>query len=1847
MRGKQVTKFFFLFIFYFVPSVMFSEGSKEIYITTHNTALYFCNDFVGHCNSGGAGDRIQFAIYGCDETSRLYFVTANTHEIIYVGFNAADIPSTCHGVFRIKNLAGTIVYAQSNIPTSGTGYINTITEARNGPFQLYGTGGYSAIDWHPPAAGKYYIEFEEVNNSSGTVQTDNDGFNLNLFDLTVYDSVALQKKLGRLYSKSWQFYEPNTHFSGTNYVYSFDSIITSAVFNDMKGGHWIQFCNQWGCQNTSNFLVDRKSLSNQQAYLPEYMEFLNPPDSVLFPHGIILGQIVQPDPWGERNCNDGTIIFHVTVNKSGTVELDLTFPSPFVTRIITTIVTAGEDLINWDGKDGAGTNVPNNTLVTFTVKYVNGLTNLPLYDVEGNPNGFSVNIVAPSGATPLVYWDDTNISSGGSNLTGCSSPPGGCHSWSDPFGNLNTLNTWWYNVSSTTLPISLAEWRKPQALTFNQQPPQSYCAGTSGVYFSVNTEPNTEQYHWSYTGTGATIIQGSLTDNHITVNFSASATSGSIQVYGTNFNCSSYQGPTSSLAITIKPVPVVNPPLAESICSGSNTSITLNSTPPGSLFSWVSPPPTCTSNIVSCPPGMINSNQINDVLSVNNTNPGTVNYHITGTLNGCTGPQADYIVTVNPTPNVIINSGTPNICSGQAALIQFSSWVPSTTFSWTATGSSANVSGFSNGIGNTINQTLTVSGFSVETVTYAIMPSVNGCSPSAPSNYIVTVNPLPNLANFPAAKTICSGESTNVILTSNVSGSTFTWTCTPSSGNVTGYSDVIFPTGYLNQILYNSGTTSESVTYHVTPQINGCIGLVADFVVTVNPKPHLTTTPFSQTICSESSTNISLTSSLPATTFSWSAQLWSGNITGFSNGAGTVISQPLTNTINTPGIVNYTISFSTALCAGNDTVFPMTVNPKPHLANSPASSQVCNNTNANIILISDVTGALFTWTASGSSVLVTGFSDNITPLITINDLLVNSGNNIETVTYHVTPHANGCNGPVANYVVSVNPTPNLSNSPLSKQQCNNLSTNITFTSNVTGTLFTWTASGSSALVSGFSDNIAPKFLLNQTLVNSGFAVEYVTYHITPQINGCLGTMTNYIVTVYPTPDLSNSPLNKQQCNNLSTGITLTSNVSGTLFTWTATGSSGLVTGFSGNLTPTTSLIQVLINSGYNLETVTYKITPKANGCNGSANNFIVTVYPTPDLSNTPKLMQVCNNIATNLTLTSNVSGTLFTWTCTPSSGNVTGYSNNNIPSGLLNQTLVNSGLNIESVTYHITPHANGCDGTLTDYVVSVVQSPDVYFNPPAQTICSLQSTNIQILSHVPGTTFTWTASGSSVLVTGFLAGAGYTIQQPLTNTGTSIETVTYTVFPTVSGCQSGTSQNVVVTVNPKPVVTNNVTTFQQCSAVTSNISLTSGVTGSDFNWTATGSSLLVTGFSAGSGTAIQQTLINSGFSIEAVTYSVIPIANGCSGDAVPFVVTVFPAPDVYFAPASQTICPLQKSNITIKSHVSGSSFIWTATGSSLLVTGFSSGSGSTIQQTLNNTGYAIETVTYHVSPTANGCPGISADVIVIVDPAPVVSFPVCFDPMVTTNAQPVKLKGGIPLNGTYSGTGVTGSTFYPVVSGSGIFTISYSYINTYSCSNTSTQTITVISPPSFLCGNKMTDIRDNKQYPTVKLGTQCWMAANLNYGNTISGTLTQRDNCIPEKFCFNDVSGNCSSNGGLYQWDEMMKYDNTSGSQGFCPPTWHVPTETEWNTLFSFYITSGFAGSPLKYDGYSGFNALLDGILFQNVNWNFLDFATFFWSSSSHGTLKAWAHAMNSYNPSVSFYPGSRSNAFHVRCIKD
>lgn len=107
-------------------------------------------------------------------------------------------------------------------------------------------------------------------------------------------------------------------------------------------------------------------------------------------------------------------------------------------------------------------------------------------------------------------------------------------------------------------------------------------------------------------------------------------------------------------------------------------------------------------------------------------------------------------------------------------------------------------------------------------------------------------------------------------------------------------------------------------------------------------------------------------------------------------------------------------------------------------------------------------------------------------------------------------------------------------------------------------------------------------------------------------------------------------------------------------------------------------------------------------------------------------------------------------------------------------------------------------------------------------------------------------------------------------------------------------------------------------------------------------------------------------------------------------------------------------------------------------------------------------------------------------------------------------------------------------------------------------------PPPFTCGSVLTDTRDGKTYPTVQIGTQCWFAKNLDIGTRINQNVLQTNNSVIEKYCYDNIDANCTTYGGFYLWNELMQYVTTNGAQGLCPTGWHIPTNTEWETLRTF-----------------------------------------------------------------------------------
>ncbi len=197
----------------------------------------------------------------------------------------------------------------------------------------------------------------------------------------------------------------------------------------------------------------------------------------------------------------------------------------------------------------------------------------------------------------------------------------------------------------------------------------------------------------------------------------------------------------------------------------------------------------------------------------------------------------------------------------------------------------------------------------------------------------------------------------------------------------------------------------------------------------------------------------------------------------------------------------------------------------------------------------------------------------------------------------------------------------------------------------------------------------------------------------------------------------------------------------------------------------------------------------------------------------------------------------------------------------------------------------------------------------------------------------------------------------------------------------------------------------------------------------------------------------------------------------------------------------------------------------------------------------------------------------------------------------------------------------------------------------------------------LTDSRDGQVYKTVTLGTQTWMAQNLNYNpGDVSGMGT-----YAWSGCYDDAASNCATYGRLYTWEVAMnraacaygKTCNPSGvTQGLCPTGWHLPTHAEYGTLYTAIGGTGIAGTKLKStSGWSNSGNGTDNYEFSvlpaGYRYDIGDFVSQghdadLWSASENNRYYAWDE-----NFGYSYVNVSRNIIYHkdyafsVRCLKD
>lgn len=238
----------------------------------------------------------------------------------------------------------------------------------------------------------------------------------------------------------------------------------------------------------------------------------------------------------------------------------------------------------------------------------------------------------------------------------------------------------------------------------------------------------------------------------------------------------------------------------------------------------------------------------------------------------------------------------------------------------------------------------------------------------------------------------------------------------------------------------------------------------------------------------------------------------------------------------------------------------------------------------------------------------------------------------------------------------------------------------------------------------------------------------------------------------------------------------------------------------------------------------------------------------------------------------------------------------------------------------------------------------------------------------------------------------------------------------------------------------------------------------------------------------------------------------------------------------------------------------------------------------------------------------------------------------------------------------------------------------------------------------LVDSRDGHRYKTVTIGTQTWMAENLNYAY-----LQPTAEIDSSSFCYNDDPANCEIYGRFYAWSAAMDSAGlllndgkgrgcgdggvcaANGTvQGICPSGWRLPQKQDFEILIAFvqdsvdkivaqkkqnlepliegiedarehlkasvwsnlYDTFGFSALP---SGYTEFNGTFTPV---RIDYYGLGEYTYFWSSTSSDgflgrtnvNILSLGNKSSSHIPVpgeiIGIEPSGAGAGISVRCLK-
>ncbi|MFL9482766.1 PKD domain-containing protein [Chitinophagaceae bacterium LWZ2-11] len=1088
------------------------------------------------------------------------------------------------------------------------------------------------------------------------------------------------------------------------------------------------------------------------------------------------------------------------------------------------------------------------------------------------------------------------------------------------------INSFSDNVTQTVIVYATPDMQQPND--------QVVCNGTaSAAVFFKPIQPGLS-FNWAMNtdiggGTNGTGNIPSFTAN----NPSNTAVISTVTVTPVANGCS---GTPKTFSITVNPTPNVTGYGNQIVCAGSpTTAVNFTSNVSGASFTWFNDntttgiPASGTGNMASV--SSINSSVIPQVSHIT----------VTPAANTCGGTAQSFTITVNPIPVLTSILNTGNICSGSTFHYSPTSTTTGANFTWSRTAIAGISNATATGTGDPNEILVNTTTVPVQ-VTYVYTVTANGCPSAATYNVTVTVNPAATLSSSLTPPAICSGVLFSYLPASAVAGTSFTW----SRAAVAGISNAAASgNGNPNEVLVNTTASPIVVTYAYTLTANGCASSVQNVQVTVNPLP---VAGFSINLpiqCLSNNSFVFTNTSTGATSYTWN----------LDDGT-TTASQNVTHVYQTEGGYNVVLTATSAAgCTASITKF-VQVNPTPkanfiYNVTAPNSNDSYEFISTSIISSGSLANYLWNFgdgaSAVGAATTYTYNTDNtFTVQLVVTSLLGCSDTAIQDII--VTKNPNIVPGFTINNTAQCLPGNSFvfTNTTTSTQNANTLAYN-------------WDFGDSSAR----SNDVSP----NHVYAAPG---AYIVRLTVTGNRGYVAVLTQSVI-VFPTPSVV-KPANQTSCNGTATlNVNFTGGVTGTTYNWTNDHPEiGLAASGNGNI------LSFIATNPTNVPIIaTITVTPISNGCAGTAQNFTITVNPTPSVNAVTSQILCAGQPTTPVQFIGNVAGTTFKWLNNNTTIGLAAAGNGDIASF----TSINTS-NLPSIaTIQVAPFANNCFNAAQNFTITVNPVPVLSSVTTTNAICDSATFNYTPLSNVAGTVFTWTRAAIAGIANAAATGTGNP-NEVLHNTTVLPVQVTYVYTLTANGCASNV-QNVTVTVNPRPILTSSASPAAVCNNTVFSYTPTSATPGTAFDWIRAAVPGISNTAAYGKDNP-NETLNNSTVAPISVNYAYTLSAFGCY-NTYNVGVTVNPLPVLTSSATPTAVCSGTPFSYQPISTTQGVSFAWTRAAVAGISNSASTGIGN-INETLINTTIAAVNVTYVYTLTFNGCTAVQ-NVTVSVNPSPTIS----------------------------------------------------------------------------------------------------------------------------------------------------------------------------------------------------------------------------------------------------------------------